>query len=399
MAGPDVIDTTADPGLLVVCARRPRRHPRLVQGELAAGEDGRARPARLRPGAEQRLVQRRAGATRGIHAEPWDKFVSVATGRVFGAWVDLREGAGVRHDVHRRDRTRTTAVFVPRGVGNAFQTLEDATAYTYLVNDHWRPAAKDPTPSSTSPTRPLAIAWPIPLDAGRALRRRTSATRGSTDVVPMPPQTDADPRRAAASSAGRCRRASRTRPRSTADELDLGRPGRGRRVRLGAVRRGAQRRRLHRRRRRRDRRRPARRLGGQRQRASARWSPRPREHRFTLVHFSSDYVFDGTAESHARGRAALPAGRLRPDQGRRRRRWSPPRPRHYVAAHLLGDRRRQQLRPHHAALADRGVSPGGGRRPGRPAHLHRRARPGDPAPARHRARRTAPTTSPTAARR
>ena len=32
------------------------------------------------------------GVTRGIHAEPWDKFVSVATGRVFGAWVDLLEG-------------------------------------------------------------------------------------------------------------------------------------------------------------------------------------------------------------------------------------------------------------------------------------------------------------------
>src|SRR4051812_12305123 len=32
------------------------------------------------------------GTTRGIHAEPWDKFVSVATGRIFGAWVDLRSG-------------------------------------------------------------------------------------------------------------------------------------------------------------------------------------------------------------------------------------------------------------------------------------------------------------------
>ena len=35
-----------------------------------------------------------AGVTRGFHAEPWDKFVSVASGRVFGAWVDLREGDG-----------------------------------------------------------------------------------------------------------------------------------------------------------------------------------------------------------------------------------------------------------------------------------------------------------------
>lgn len=32
------------------------------------------------------------GVTRGIHAEPWDKYISVATGKVFGAWVDLREG-------------------------------------------------------------------------------------------------------------------------------------------------------------------------------------------------------------------------------------------------------------------------------------------------------------------
>ena len=37
------------------------------------------------------------GTTRGIHAEPWDKFVSVATGRIFGVWVDLREGPRSGH--------------------------------------------------------------------------------------------------------------------------------------------------------------------------------------------------------------------------------------------------------------------------------------------------------------
>ena len=35
----------------------------------------------------------RRGVTRGVHAEPWDKFVSVAAGSVFGAWVDLRQGS------------------------------------------------------------------------------------------------------------------------------------------------------------------------------------------------------------------------------------------------------------------------------------------------------------------
>lgn len=77
------------------------------------------------------------GTTRGIHAEPWDKYVSVATGRIFGAWVALREGPGfgtvVTHEI-----TPGTAVFVPRGVGNAFQTLgrPPPTPTTYLVTDH-----------------------------------------------------------------------------------------------------------------------------------------------------------------------------------------------------------------------------------------------------------------------
>src|SRR6476660_2082245 len=73
----------------------------------------------------------RRGATRGLHAEPWDKLVSVATGRVFAAWVDLREGPsfGATHHV---EIDPSVTVFVPRGVANGYQALEDATAYTYL---------------------------------------------------------------------------------------------------------------------------------------------------------------------------------------------------------------------------------------------------------------------------
>src|SRR5271170_2642924 len=32
------------------------------------------------------------GVTRGLHAEPWDKYISVVTGRVFSAFLDLRKG-------------------------------------------------------------------------------------------------------------------------------------------------------------------------------------------------------------------------------------------------------------------------------------------------------------------
>ena len=102
------------------------------------------------------------GVTRGIHAEPWDKFVSVATGRIFGAWVDLREG-----ETHGRVVTvemgPETAVFVPRGVGNAYQTLVPNTAYAYLVNDHWSPQAKERYTFVQLGDPALGIDWPIPL--------------------------------------------------------------------------------------------------------------------------------------------------------------------------------------------------------------------------------------------
>lgn len=101
------------------------------------------------------------GTTRGIHAEPWDKFVSVATGRIFGAWVDLREGPTFG-TVFTAELDPSRAIYVPRGVGNSYQTLEPATAYTYLVNDHWSADAEYAFLNLADET--AAIEWPIPLE-------------------------------------------------------------------------------------------------------------------------------------------------------------------------------------------------------------------------------------------
>jgi dTDP-4-dehydrorhamnose 3,5-epimerase len=102
-----------------------------------------------------------AGVTRGLHAEPWNKFISVANGRVFGVWVDLRKGAGFGR-MYSLEITPRLAVYVPRGVANGYQTLEPNTAYTYLVNEHW---TKDASYTSVNLADPdLAINWPISLD-------------------------------------------------------------------------------------------------------------------------------------------------------------------------------------------------------------------------------------------
>lgn len=122
-----------------------------------------------------------AGVTRGIHAEPWDKYVSVAAGRVFGAWVDLRQG-DTFGAIHTAEIGPDRAVFVPRGVGNAFQALDDGTAYSYLVNDHWSPTA--PYSSVNLADGELAIPWPIPLDRAQISEKDRAHPRLS-DVTPM----------------------------------------------------------------------------------------------------------------------------------------------------------------------------------------------------------------------
>jgi len=125
------------------------------------------------------------GATRGIHAEPWDKFVTLAAGRVFGAWVDLREGDsfGTTYTV---EVDSGVAVFVPRGVGNAYQALADDTAYCYLVNEHWQPGPAYPALALDDPT--VAIPWPIPLTEAEISDKDRTQNPRLDGVTPMQPR-------------------------------------------------------------------------------------------------------------------------------------------------------------------------------------------------------------------
>lgn len=103
---------------------------------------------------------KQAGVTRGIHAEPWDKYISVVAGKVHAVFVDLRrESFGQKVEIVIDAKK---AVFVPRGVGNSFQTLEPETYYQYMVNDHWSANGKYLSVNLADPD--LNIQWPISLD-------------------------------------------------------------------------------------------------------------------------------------------------------------------------------------------------------------------------------------------
>ena len=249
------------------------------------------------------------GATRGIHTEPWDKFVTLATGRVFGAWVDMREGEsfGTTFTI---EIDPSVAVFVPRGVGNSYQTLEDGTAYTYLVNEHWRPGVAYPALNLADET--VAIAWPIPLaeseisDEGP---RQPAPGRRHPDAA----EEDADPRGPRPAGPGAAARLPRRRPRRPVrrgrrDDARRHRPrgggGRGPGTSTPSSSTRPPTPRSTRPRRARDGSPPGRPT-----------RPRPavlarvaRDHHLTLVHYSSEYVFDGTAEEHTEDEPLSPLG-------------------------------------------------------------------------------------------
>jgi dTDP-4-dehydrorhamnose 3,5-epimerase len=121
------------------------------------------------------------GVTRGLHAEPWEKFVSVANGSVFGAWVDIRKGDSFGQTL-TVEINPGTAVFVPRGVANGYQTLDENIVYTYLVNAHWSADAKYTFVNLFDPT--LGINWPIAKEQA-ITSDKDNAHPMLADVVPM----------------------------------------------------------------------------------------------------------------------------------------------------------------------------------------------------------------------
>ena len=242
------------------------------------------------------------GTTRGLHAEPWDKLVTVVTGRAYGAWVDLREGDsfGTTHTV---DLQPGTAVFVPRGVANGYQTLEDATTYTYLVNDHWHPGPGYLGVNLADPA--LAIAWPV----ARAEQTLSDRDRAAPLLAEISPVTAPAPLVLGAD--GQLGRAllnawpgARGATRTELDVSDLDRleawPWEQHDLVLNAAAYTAV-----------DR---AETPDGRRSAwavnaaAPATLAGLSSRHGFTLVHYSTDYVFDGTRREHDEAEPLSPLG-------------------------------------------------------------------------------------------
>lgn len=74
---------------------------------------------------------------------------------------------------------------MPRGVGNSYQSLAGDTVYSYLVNEHWRPDLTYPALALDDPT--AAIEWPIPLSRSE-ISDKDRANPRLAEVAPFVPR-------------------------------------------------------------------------------------------------------------------------------------------------------------------------------------------------------------------
>lgn len=130
------------------------------------------------------LTKTKLGAVRGLHGENMSKLVTVAYGSAFGVYVDTRADSATKGEVVTVILKPGIQVFVPEGVCNGFQALEEETEYLYFFDNEWTP---DMAGVSLNPLDPdLAIKWPIKIIPNNIeqISEKDSKAPGIYDVLP-----------------------------------------------------------------------------------------------------------------------------------------------------------------------------------------------------------------------
>lgn len=106
---------------------------------------------------------------RGIHAEDWNKLVTVTNGACFCALVDLRKnsatfGKSETFLLGTTNKALKSSIYISRGIGNSFCVVKGPADYIYSVDAIWaeRDTSNDVAINLFDPD--INIQWPIPKE-------------------------------------------------------------------------------------------------------------------------------------------------------------------------------------------------------------------------------------------
>ena len=107
-----------------------------------------------------------ANVIRGIHAEDWNKLVTITNGLCFCALVDLRAdsatfGKSETFALGTTPEALRGSIFISKGIGNSFCVLNGPADYIYAVDALWsqRDTSNDRAINLFDPE--INIPWPI----------------------------------------------------------------------------------------------------------------------------------------------------------------------------------------------------------------------------------------------
>jgi dTDP-4-dehydrorhamnose 3,5-epimerase len=158
---PMAVESTAIDGLVIITTKAvtdDRGTVREFFRTSSFAEFGVAVPQRW---AQVNLTATKRGGIRGLHGEATDKLIGIASGAAFGAYLDARPDSSTRGAVVTVPLSVGVQVFVPAGVCNGFQAVEDCQ-YLYCFGVEWQPGMAGVAVTPLDPD--LGIAWPITPD-------------------------------------------------------------------------------------------------------------------------------------------------------------------------------------------------------------------------------------------
>ncbi len=122
------------------------------------------------------------GAVRGIHAEDAHKLVSVASGKIYAAIVDLRKTSDTSGQWQGFQLERGQGLFISKGLGNSFQSISnEPSVYLYYFEKEWQPNMPG---SACNPLDPdLNISWPIAEGHGMIISDKDRSNPSLKEVL------------------------------------------------------------------------------------------------------------------------------------------------------------------------------------------------------------------------
>lgn len=162
----DIIPFEAEPtsidGLVVMTMKQVTDSRGTVREFFRASALAEAGVAEVGPWQQVNVTETQRGGLRGMHGEAMHKLVAVIAGSAFGAYVDTRPDSPSFGTVETMSLVPGVQVFVPAGVCNGFQALEDRTQYLYCFDQEWAPGMPGVAVTPLDPA--LGISWPLPID-------------------------------------------------------------------------------------------------------------------------------------------------------------------------------------------------------------------------------------------